>query len=218
MSTSLKEKASSKEVSRAESVHRALREDILNLKIKPSDRIYESSIAEKLDASRTPVREALQKLQADGLLQRQGRAYIVPDVTVTFVENLYTVREALECKAIQLCALDRTRLEVIGETIDAMEAAVRRADYRSFNVADITFHKQLAMAANNDLLDHLLETIWDRVLFVRSTAFQQIERLSESLTEHRRIVEALQKGNNALAEEEMRAHLRSVPIVLKGRL
>jgi DNA-binding GntR family transcriptional regulator len=203
---------------RSEAVFRALRDDIVNLRITSADKLFESTVAERYQASRTPVREALQRLAADGLLVRRGRAYVPPTIDYDFVDNLYSVREALECKAMELFIARHASLEETRAPMEAMARAIETSNHEAFNRADIDFHSALARGSGNRLLEELLTTIWERVIYVRNVAFRNPERLQITLEEHRRIVEALDRGNRVIAIEEMRAHLRSVPELLIGNL
>lgn len=203
---------------RSEAVFRALRDDILNSRIATDEKLFESTVAERYEASRTPVREALQRLAADGLLIRRGRAYLPPVIDYDFVDNLYSVREALECKGMELFVARRTSLAETRGPLMAMESAITVSDHEAFNVADIAFHAALARGTGNDILESLLTTVWDRVIYVRNAVFRDPLRLQASLQEHRRIVQALERGNDVIAVEEMRAHLRSVPELLKRKL
>lgn len=203
---------------RSDIVFRELLDDILSLRILPTDRLYESVIAEKYDASRTPVRAALHKLASEGLLSRHGRAYRVPEITYEFVDNLYSVREALECKSVELFVQNNGPLNAFEPLLDKMEDAIRREDYQSFTTLDIAFHSEIAAGASNDLLDNLLTTIWNRVIYVRNAAFRQPDRMDQAFAEHRCIIDAIRRQNATIAVEEMRAHLRSAPEFLKRNL
>lgn len=202
-------------VSRSEHVYQMLREDLIRGRISHGERIYESAVADRLDASRTPVREALQRLSADGLLERQGRAYLTPEITFDWVSDIYQVREALECKAIETLTNAKDRLGQLDVYLDEMDAACLVQDIHRFNLADIGFHLQIAKISGNRILAGFLETILEKILFVRSTVFAQTSRLQEAVNEHRRIVDAIRRGQLTVATEEMRDHLRSVPIILQ---
>ncbi len=203
---------------RSEQVYRQLKADIMNARILPSERIYESVIVEQFDASRTPVREALQRLHSDGLLDRNGRAYVVPEITLQLVFDVYSAREALECKVLELLPQTGVELAGISAHLDVMQDALTARDYEMFSRADMAFHLEIARECGNRFLEDLLSTVWDKVLLIRNIAFRQPARIEESLIEHRRIVAAIRRGHVPVAVEEMRAHLRSVPEILKTEL
>lgn len=202
-------------LSRSEHVYQLLREELIRGGMSDGVRIYESAVADRLNASRTPVREALQRLMSSGLLQRRGRAYVTPEITFDWVSDIYSVREALESKAIEALGNAQDRLGSLDTFLNEMDAACAAQDPHRFNLADIGFHLELAQLSGNPLLETLLESVLEKVLFVRSTVFAQPDRLRDAVTEHRRIVHALERGQVSVAAEEMRDHLRSVPKMLR---
>lgn len=197
---------------RGDRVYETLKRNFIEGRTSLGQRLYESTVAAQCDASRTPVREALMRLKADGLIDRVGRAYAVREFTMEMVGQLYQAREALECRALEI-ALDGGRtLDLSGAeaAIGEMDRALAEGSSINFNYADIRFHREIAKLSGNEFLRNMLESIYDKVLMVRNYLFSQRPRQTTSLKEHQRILDAVQRGNSVIAVAEMQSHLRSV--------
>ncbi len=183
-------------------------------------RMGEEKLAVSIGVSRTPVREALLRLHAEGLVRRGvdgGYEPIAPDVTV--VRHLYEVRCALEVQALR-------RPRRAGTVHDLAVLEELRDDWRafaddthdeadpSFVLLDETFHVTLADAAGNPAITEMLRQVNDRIRVVRMQDFLAEGRIRQTITEHLQIVEAVLVDDIPTAEVRFVAHLdRSVAVV-----
>jgi DNA-binding GntR family transcriptional regulator len=146
--------------SRASYVYAQLRDDIFELRLLPGDRLTEGAIAERFNVSRTPAREALQRLQGDGLMQGyvRGGWEVVP-IDFKRFDDLYEMRELIETFAIRrLCQRDTPLSPELNRLLDQLDAiwqappGARLTDGREVAVLDEAFHLALVSAADNDEL------------------------------------------------------------------
>lgn len=172
-------------------------------------RLGEVALSELLGVSRTPVRETLSRLHAEGLVVRLdegGFAPAAPDLhTVT---ELYEVRRSLEFTALHRGGHDRAQLEVVRADWAAMQPPASDNDCGpGFVLQDEDFHVSLALAAGNRSLADLLGHTNERIRFVRMQDFLTADRVAKTIVEHLGIVEALLAGDMDRAERRLRTHL-----------
>ncbi|WP_237182458.1 GntR family transcriptional regulator [Roseomonas marmotae] len=196
---------------RCPDLHAAIRAEITSLRLPPGTQLQEVALGHRFGVSRTPVREALQRLLRDGLVERFGRFYRVIRLTGEEVREFCELREALECMAVTLavrrepgCAAD---LEAL---IRAQRAALARGDLDAFNDLDGAFHLRIGHAAGNRALLRQLETLHDKACLVRGMEQRRPYWSGRVAEEHGRIVDAIGRGDAAIAAAEMRYHIRSV--------
>jgi len=174
---------------------------------KPGDRLVESDLAERFGVSRTPIREALQRLETQSLLMRDGRSLIVASLDHNQMAELYVVRGELEGLAARLAARHATAEEVrvLREMVDADNAlagnpnALARANKR--------FHKQIHLASHNRYLVQQLDLV-HRSMALMATSSLAVEGRGEiAQAEHNRIVEMIEARDEDGADEALRTHI-----------
>jgi DNA-binding GntR family transcriptional regulator len=184
---------------------------ILTGEMKPRERLVESDLASRLGMSRTPVREALRRLEERGLVRiLPHRGAVVSDISPAEVENIYAVRIYLECLASRL-ACERfgpEELRRVEEMGGAYETEAARRDLRSLMRANDQFHDAIYMAAANPCLFDLIQQLRRQVHAVRFYAWAQPERITRSLAEHQEIREALRRRDASQLTDLTRDHLR----------
>lgn len=183
-------------------------------------RLGEERLAVSLGVSRTPIREALLRLHAEGLVRRGadgGYEPIAPDVRS--IRNLYEVRAGLELQALRRpertgASHDRAQVEELRDDWRSIrEEAVEEAD-PSFVLLDETFHVTLAEAAGNPVVADLLRQVNERIRIVRSQDFMAVSRIHQTIDEHIAIADAVLAGDIDGACGRFVAHLdRSVSVV-----
>ena len=189
-----------------------IKEEILALSLGPDVRLNAIELASHLKLSRTPVREALARLEQEGLAYREpGGGFRVHALTVKEIIDTYKVREALEVEAA-LEALPR----LTDDMLDQLEAILRGSEvlltpatYAKFILANRRFHAAIVHATENAMLEQLMAPIADRVrligaMLMRASAARQREVLDENLA----ILAALRTRDPKLVEEAVRAHVR----------
>lgn len=192
-------------------VTQILREAILDGTLQPSSWLRESELVRELGVSRTPVREALQRLSAESLVTitaRQGA--MVSRMTVEDILEVYVVRENLEGFAARHRSQQHLdQLEVILSRMVRATPEGCPADLADLN---LSFHKVIREAAANHYLDHFLTQVEFAVRRFGRTTFEIPGRAEEAMDEHRRIVEALRAGDAQEAERLAIEHMRRARI------
>jgi DNA-binding GntR family transcriptional regulator len=191
-------------------VERALRDRILHGEVAPGDRLNEVEIAGELGVSRGPIREALQRLASDGLVELQAhRGAFVRRLGPAEVRDLFEVRMALETTAARLAA-QRAR----GAQLADLDALVR-AGAESIGHADVRFqgardlHARLAEATGNPALAAHLTLVNQELRLLRTRSGDVPARAEHAVAEHAEIVAAVRAGDADGAAAAMDAHLRS---------
>ena len=174
---------------------------------KPGDRLVESDLAERFGVSRTPIREALQRLETQSLLSRDGRSLIVASLDHTQMAELYVVRGELEGLAARLAARHATPEEV-GVLRDMMEAdRALIADPAALSRANRRFHKQIHLASHNRFLVQQLDLVHRSMALLATTSLAVAGRGADALNEHALIVKEIEAGDGEAAERALRAHI-----------
>ena len=175
---------------------------------KPGDRVVESELAERLGVSRTPVREALQRLETQSMLTRDGRSLIVASLDHNQLSELYTVRTELEGLAARLAARHATAEEV--HVLRGMVEADRRllgGDPRLLSRANKRFHKQIHLASHNRFLVQQLDLVHRSMALLTTTSFAAEGRDEVALAEHDQIVRAIETQDGEAAFAALRSHI-----------
>jgi DNA-binding GntR family transcriptional regulator len=170
----------------------------------------EQVISESLDMSRTPVREALSRLQADGLLAMQGRSGLaVAELDDAGVIELYETREALEGTAAHLAALHANPRDIaVLQAALAAEAAIAEDPVQQQR-QNRAFHAAILAASHNRFLAKSLLALHDALALLGPTTLSVDGRRTKAQQEHRRIFDAIVARDSNRAEAEMRAHVRA---------
>jgi DNA-binding GntR family transcriptional regulator len=174
---------------------------------KPGDRLVESELADRFGVSRTPVREALQRLETQSLLTRDGRSLIVASLDHTQMSELYVVRGELEGLAARLAARHATPEEV-RVLRDMLEADRKLVDDPSaLSRANRRFHKQIHLASHNRFLVQQLDLVHRSMALLATTSIAADGRGADTLAEHGAIVSAIEKGDCDAAYAALRDHI-----------
>ena len=174
---------------------------------KPGDRLVESELAERFGVSRTPIREALQRLETQSLLSRDGRSLIVSSLSHTQLAELYVVRAELEGLAARLAARHATEEEINVLRAMVQEDQALLDDPQALSRANRRFHKQVHLASHNRFLVQQLDLV-HRSMALLATSSLAVEGRSETaLAEHAAIVDAIARHDGESADEALRAHI-----------
>jgi DNA-binding GntR family transcriptional regulator len=175
---------------------------------KPGDRLVESELAERLGVSRTPVREALQRLETQAMLTRDGRSLIVASLDHNQLADLYTVRTELEGLAARLAARHATPEEVrVLRSMVTEDRALLGKDPRQLSRANKRFHKQIHLASHNRFLVQQLDLVHRSMALMANTSFAAEGRDEVALVEHDQIVAAIEAGDGEAAYQALRMHI-----------
>ncbi len=187
-----------------------LRHRILDNIWPPGYQALEQEVALELGMSRTPVREAMMRLQNEGLVEvvpRHGMR-VLP-VSPTDMREIYEILTALECMAAELVArrsLSETELQPLVDATDAMDQALRDDDLDAWAAADERFHAQLIELAGNRQLQQTVLNYWDRAHRARMFSLKLRPKPINSTREHMQLVERLRAGDAEGAALVNRGH------------
>lgn len=174
---------------------------------RPGDRLVESELADRFGVSRTPIREALQRLETQSLLTRDGRSLIVASLDHNQLSELYVVRAELEGLAARLAARHATpeEVRVLEEMVEEDRALL--GDPKALSRANRRFHKQIHLASHNRYLVQQLDLVHRSMALMATTSLAAEGRGEVALTEHSAIVEAIRTHNEDGAYEALKDHI-----------
>lgn len=204
-----------------EQVYKILRDDICQGVYPPGTRLQEVELAEGLNVSRSPVREALRQLAADGLLlEIPNKGVYVKEFTVKDIEEIYDLRVMLESYGIlhsigHITAMRRERL--LGLLKD-MEDYLRKDDLQSYTSLDEKLHNHIVHLGDNSLINDTYDRVRSMNQQFRILSLMDKQRFRESLDEHREIVHALVTGDLKHADDVNRHHLELARIAILKRM
>ncbi len=180
---------------------------------KPGSRLVESELADRFGVSRTPIREALQRLETQSLLTRDGRSLIVASLDHSQLSELYVVRGALEGLAARLAARHATpeELAVLRDMLESDRALLN--DPEAMSRANRRFHKQIHLASHNRFLVQQLDLVHRSMALLASTSIAVEGRPTDTLEEHERIVTAIENGDGDAADKALRDHISKAFII-----
>ncbi|WP_333714966.1 GntR family transcriptional regulator [Yoonia sp.] len=174
---------------------------------KPGDRLVESELAERFGVSRTPIREALQRLETQSLLTRDGRSLIVASLDHSQLSELYVVRGELEGLAARLAARHATpeEIKVLRDMLEDDKGLVGNPD--ALSRANRRFHKQIHLASHNRFLVQQLDLVHRSMALLATTSIAAEGRGDQTLKEHAAIVAAIEAGDGEAADQALRDHI-----------
>ncbi|HJA70441.1 MAG TPA: GntR family transcriptional regulator [Candidatus Lachnoclostridium stercoravium] len=187
----------------AEQVFQTLEEDILQGRLKPGEVITELRLSKALGVSRTPIREALQHLEQESLVEiRPNRGAVVLGITRDDLEVIYDMRIRLEGLAASLAAktADEEQLNAMKEVLDLQEFYVEKNNPDEQEIFDSRFHEMVYEFSGKRILYEVLKNLHRRITRYRRLSVTDMDRARKAITEHREIYEAIRDGNGSLAD------------------
>lgn len=195
-----------------EIVFETIREAIITGHLPPGERLMEIQLAEEMGVSRTPVREAIRKLELEGLvimIPRKG-AYVA-SLSLKDIADVFEVRVALEGLAAGLAAerITEGELEELERTLVKVAEVSEAKDLEALIKLDTEFHDVLYKASRNDRLSQIVSNLREQIQRYRTTSLAIPGRMKEALEEHKQIVEAISERNVELAQHLAQAHIEN---------
>lgn len=174
---------------------------------KPGDRLVESDLAEQFGVSRTPIREALQRLETQSLLTRDGRSLIVSSLDHNQLAELYVVRAELEALAANLAARHAAdeEIRVLQDMVEDDHKLI--GDPTAMARANRRFHKQIHLASHNRFLVQQLGLVHQSMALMATTSLAAQGRGEDALAEHQAIVTAIAERRPEDAGAALKAHI-----------
>lgn len=203
------------DASRGSQVYRVLLDWIRTGTLEPGTRIREDELAGRLSVSRTPVREALARLQARGLVESERGGWTVVTLSRPQVMELYAMRAVLEGAAARFAAENASSSDLAGLRHVAQMFAESAADPAESARINMLFHGALYEAAHNAYLAKMLEDLNDSLALLSSTTFSVAGRRENAQSEHALILAAIEARSPEAAEQAARSHIQKA---LEARL
>ncbi len=194
----------------SEQVYEALQNSILIGDLKPGDPLPEIKLSEELGVSRTPVREAIGKLEQEGLVRTlPNRGAVVVGITEKDIDDIYAIRMVVEGLAANWAAenAEESALEEMRGIVELQEFYVGKKDYLQVRQLDSRFHSLLYKASGSHILTHMLTSLHRDIRRVRGLSVSKHDRAAPSVQEHRAIFCAIEAHDGALAERLMYEHI-----------
>lgn len=189
--------------------YKSIKEYILEGRLDEDSRLTEEFLSGQLGISKSPIREALNRLEAEGLIRIEARrgAYL-RSFSNKEVDNLYDVREALEVHAVRTGIFPATLIKDLRASVKRLRALLKANDRTRYIDEDVTFHATIAGATGNARLCDILENIQNQIWLFRRKTYN----LSSSAAPdaHDALIDALERDDRAEAESAMRHHISGV--------
>ncbi|HOG52465.1 MAG TPA: GntR family transcriptional regulator [Bacillota bacterium] len=190
--------------------YNVIRGRILSCELQPGAPISEQDLIKELGISRTPIREALNRLEAEHLVTiYPKRGIFVTEVSIKDIMDIYMLREAIEPIAARLAAtnMDFDKLKALHDKYYSQEA---RNDLESYIEADLEFHKLVAESTGNMYLEQILKNLYAQNSRIRIISKVRIkEHEAEAWLEVTKVIEALMDRDPSRAEDLMKKHIRN---------
>jgi len=187
----------------ASQLYEAIKNEIITCALEPGQQIAQPKLAEKYQVGITPIREALQRLTQEGLIQPIARfGYVVTPISLSDVTAMYELRSVLEAAAARLAALrgPQEQLDRIAELADTKYAFTDRESYSSFLTHNREFHRSVAAASSNPKLADFLSKLFDEMTRVFHLRPEPVDDSEQMRAEHKALAGALCKRDPDEAE------------------
>jgi DNA-binding GntR family transcriptional regulator len=205
-------------LSLADRAYENIKKRIFEFALMPGNRLSESELAEQISVSRTPLRQALHRLQHEGLVEAIPKVgWQVPLLNFAKFDELYAFRVLIECHAIlaiRAAGKDGTTLRELS-TVWQIPPQERLDDAQKVGELDEAFHRGLVECTGNGELGRAYREITERMRIVRRLDFHNVARVAATYEEHAAILSALQKGRNDEAQRLLRAHIEQSRIEVR---
>lgn len=204
-----------------EQVYKKLKESILSGALKANSRLVEEKLAFSLGTSRTPIREAIQKLEKEGLVYKLPRGgYAVGGISEEDIDEVFGIRSILEGYAAYLAAQ-----RITDEEIDELERLVRKGeeylnagDLESLVKLNTEFHEKLYKASKSKRLNSIISDLRDYIFRFRVYIFRYKSLAEVSLRDHKEMIRLMREGNAKKVESLVRRHIMRGKKLIKRKL
>lgn len=189
-----------------------IRTDILSGALRPGEQVREEALAEACGVSRTPVREAMRRLEAEHLIRRVAQRSFIAALSTDEVEEAFTLRAMLEGHAAARAAerISAPRLKALVKNVESAKILIGGAmpDIAGFLDHNREFHAIILQEAGSERLSGLLATIVEQPVILRTASHYGRDQLARSVAEHEELVEAFRHRDPEWARAVMAAHIR----------
>lgn len=199
--------------------YKAIKDRIINLDLKPGEKILEAEIAATLNVSRTPVREALLMLENEKMVECRGSTgFMVRKFSAKEVEEYFAVRMVIE-EFVMSLVLDRiteNELKAVKENVRQAEEWLAAKDIHNVVLCETEFHEILYKAAKSEVLFETISALTDKFRWLRAIALNVLGGASQSVEQHKKILAAIERRDGRAIKKIMRVHLSDAQKKLAG--
>ncbi|MBQ8418657.1 MAG: GntR family transcriptional regulator [Phascolarctobacterium sp.] len=195
-----------------ELVCESIRQAIIDGTFSPGERLMEIQLADEMGVSRTPVREAIRKLELEGfvvMIPRRGT--YVADISIRDITEIYEIRTCLDELAAGLAAerITDEELETLNRLLVEFGQYINAGDMEKIVEVDTAFHEVLYMASRNDRLHSIINNLREQVTSIRGRSMSYPGRLTETMDEHRALVDSIAARDVERAQNAARIHIEN---------
>ena len=200
-----------KTISLADQVFDHLENDILSGKYQRGEILTESKLSAELGVSRTPIREALRRLEQEHIIEESGKGSVVIGINEKDLEDIFMIRKSLECQVAALAAKNRTeeQLKQLREALEFQEFYLNKKDPDQIKLMDSRFHETLYKLSGSTAFYDTLVPLHKKIQKYRRASVTNSSRAEASVAEHRKIYEAIESKNTALAAKYASEHVEN---------
>ncbi len=198
-------------ISLADQVYEVLETDILSGKYARDEILTESKLCEKLGVSRTPIREALRRLEQENLIKETAKGSVVVGITEKDLDDIFIIREQLEGLAASFAAenFDDEQIGKLKDALELQEFYLEKHDAEQIKAMDNRFHETLYSLSGSVIFYNILLSLHKKVQKYRKASVQSKSRAQESVAEHREIYNAIAERNAEKASKMAAAHVKN---------
>lgn len=200
-----------KSISLADQVFEHLETDILSGKYQKGESLTESKLSAELGVSRTPIREALRRLEQEHLIEESPKGMTVVGISKKDLDDIFEIRGALEGKAAEMAAKNHTeeQLSIVREALEFQEFYLVKHDPDRIKSMDSRFHETIYKMSGSTVFYDVLVPLHKKLLKYRKASVSESSRAEASVAEHRAIYEAIAARNGELASKLIIEHLNN---------
>ena len=189
-----------------EKVAAELRKAILSRQLQEGEAVTLESVANQLEVSVMPVREAFQILARDGLIKLQrNKGAVVLGINETYIREHYQLRAILESAAAEMCCAPEVDITRIEESYECAAASIQNNDFAAYADQNREFHSEIWSAAGNSRMENMIAELWNGLSM--GSMITEADYAKVSIEEHERIMKAIRERNGAATKEEMYRHI-----------
>ena len=202
----------------SESVFEKIEQSILSGEFPLGTVLTENALSKMLNVSRTPIREAIKRLEQENLVKETPTGHVVIGVSVGDIVDIYDIRLKIEGVAMARCALNigEEELKVLEEIIDLQEFYTSRGEADKIKSTDSDFHLQIYQNCGSEVYASILSALHKKVQRYRKISVSDGDRARQAVIEHREILNALKDHNATLAEALAVKHINNAKISIIG--
>ena len=208
-----------KSISLADQVFEKLESDIISGVYPRGEVLTELKLVEQLNVSRTPIREALRRLEQERLIRDSGKGSVVLGITLEDLEDIMDIRLRCEGLASLYAARNRTQEDIqrLQQLCELQDFYFSKGDYEHLRQIDDEFHESIYEISGRTVLMDTLRPLHRKTQRYRRSSYSVPERRQKSIGEHKEICQAICAGDGALAEKLMENHIENAKIMMIQR-